>query len=43
MDNWSIPSDVVKYVQYNQYPIDYYQLEVKALEESYSSKVCIKL
>ena len=28
MENWSILSDVVKYVQYNQYCIGLYELEV---------------
>ena len=35
---WSILSDVVKYVQYNQCCMGHYELEVKALEERYSTK-----
>ena len=30
MEKWSTLSDVAKYVQYNQYPIGHYELEVKA-------------
>ena len=39
MEKWSIPSDVVKYVQYNQYPISHYELEVKASEERFATKI----
>ena len=30
MVKWSTLSEVVKYVQYNQYPIHHYELEFKA-------------
>ena len=30
MEEWSTRSDVVKCVQYNEYPIGNYKLEVKA-------------
>ena len=39
IENWSILSDVVKYVQYNQNPISHYELEVKAPEERYGTKM----
>ena len=32
MEIWSILSNVIKYVQYNRNPRDYYNLNVKALE-----------
>ena len=37
MEKWSILSDVVKYVQYNQYQIEHYELEVKVPEEWYGT------
>ena len=39
----SILSDVVKYVQYNQYHIGHYELEAKATEERYGTKMNKKL
>ena len=39
MEKWSILSDVVKYVQYIQYPIGYYELEVKAPVEKSGTKM----
>ena len=30
MEKWSVLGDVVKYVQYNQYTIQYYELDIKA-------------
>ena len=32
MEQWSILSNVINYVQYNRSHIDYFKLEVKALE-----------
>ena len=32
IEQWSIFSNVINYVQYNRDPIDYYKLDVKALE-----------
>ena len=32
MEQWSILSNVINYVQYNRNPIDYYKLDVRALE-----------
>ena len=43
MEKWSILSDVVKYVQYNQYPVGHYELEVKAPEDRYGTKWYTKL
>ena len=43
IEKWPILSDVVKYVQYNQYPIGHYELEVKAPEERYGAKTYKKL
>ena len=43
MEKWSRLSDVVKYVQYNQYHIGHYELEVKAPEERCSSNMYKKL
>ena len=39
MEKLPILSDVVKYVQYNQYPIGHYELEVKAPAERYGTKM----
>ena len=38
-ERWSILSDVVKYVDYNEHPIDHYRLEVKVPEEKYGIKM----
>ena len=38
IEKWSICSDVVKYVQYNQYPIGHYELEVKEPEVRFGTK-----
>ena len=43
LEKWSILRDVVKYVQYNQYPIDHYESEVKAQEGRYGTKMYKKL
>ena len=43
IEKWSILSDVVKYVQYNQYPTGHYELEIKGLEERYGTKMYNKL
>ena len=40
MEKWSILSDVVKYVQYNKYPIGHYESEVKAPEEIWDKDAC---
>ena len=32
MEQWSILSKVINYVQYNRNPRDYHKLDVKALE-----------
>ena len=39
MEKWSILSDVVKYVQYNQCLIEHYELGVKVPEERYGTKM----
>ena len=39
MDQWSIVSDAVKCVQYNQHPLCHYQLEVKAPEQRHCTKM----
>ena len=43
MDKWSMHSNVVKYVQCNQYPIGHYELEVKVPEDRYVTKMHKKL
>ena len=35
MKRWSILSDIVNYLEYNQHPIGYYGLDVKAPEGTY--------
>ena len=39
MENWSILSDVVTYVQCNKYCISHCELEVKVPEERYGTNV----
>ena len=39
MEKWSIFSDIFKYVQYNQYPIGHFKLEVKAPDDRYGTKI----
>ena len=39
MGRWSILSNIVKYVQYNQHPIGHNGLEVKAPEERYGTMI----
>ena len=39
MVTWSVLSDVVKYVQYNQYTIGHYKLDVKTTEERYGTRM----
>ena len=43
MEKWSILNDTVKYVQYNQHPIGYYDFEVKAPEERYGTEMYKRL
>ena len=43
MEKWSILSAVVTNVQYNQYPIGHNELEVKAPEERYGTKIYKRL
>ena len=31
-EQWSTLSNVINYVQYNRNPVDYYKLDIKALE-----------
>ena len=39
MERWSILSEIVKYVQYNQHSLHYYGLEVKAPKERSSTQM----
>ena len=39
MEKWSIICDVIKHVQHNQYPIDHYEVEVKAAEDGCGTKM----
>ena len=39
MEKWSVLSNVVKFVQYSQYTIGHYELDIKALEERYGIKI----
>ena len=39
MKKWSMLSNVIKYVQYNQYPIGHNASEVKAPKERYDTKM----
>ena len=43
MNKWSIHSDVVKYVQYDQYPVGHCKLGIKAPEETYGTKMYRRL
>ena len=39
MEQWSILSNVINYVQYNRNPRDYYKLDVKAFEPKNNRKI----
>ena len=43
MERWSILTDIVKYIQYNQHLIGHYRLEIKASEERYHTKMYKRL
>ena len=43
MEEWSVLSDIFKYVQYNQQPTSHCSLEVKPPEERYGTKMYTKL
>ena len=43
MEKWSIYSDVVKYVQYNQYLIGHYELGVMEPKERYGTQLYEKI
>ena len=43
MEQWSVLSNEVKYVQHNQHLIGHYALEVKTLEERYNTKMYKRL
>ena len=42
MEQWLIFSKVVNYVQYDRNPGNFYNLEVKALEEKYQRQIYCK-
>ena len=43
MEKWSILSDVVKYVQYDQYTIGLYKLRVQVPEDRYEMEMYRRL
>ena len=43
MEQWSLPSNIVNCVQYDRNPRDYYNLEVKALEQKNHRKIYYRL
>ena len=39
MEQWSILSNVVKYVQYDRHPTDFYDLDIKTLDQEGHRKI----
>ena len=39
MEQWLILSNVVNYVQYDRYPKDFYNLDVKAIDQENQRKI----
>ena len=39
MEQWSILSNVVNYVQHNQHPKDFYNLDIRAADQNRHKKV----
>ena len=42
MKQWSILSNVVNYVQYNRHPKDFYNLDIRAVDQKRHKKYIIK-
>ena len=38
MQQWSIPSNIVSYVQYDRNPKNFYNLDVKAIDQRFIGK-----
>ena len=43
MEQWSILSNVINYIQYNRNPRDYFKLDIKTLEEKNHGKMYNRL
>ena len=43
MEQWSIHSNVINYVKYNKNPVDYLELDVKALETKNHKRIYKRL
>ena len=43
MQQWSIVSNIVNYVQYDRNPWDFYNLDVKAIDQEKHKKICDRL
>ena len=43
MEQWSILSNVVNYVQYDRNPTDFYNLDIKAIDYKYHRKIYDRL
>ena len=41
MEQWSILSNVINYVQYNRYPKDFYDLDIRAVDHKRHKKIYI--
>ena len=42
MEQWSILSHVVNYVQYNRHPRNFYDLDIKTVDQKSHTKTCGK-
>ena len=43
MEQWSILSNVVNYVQYDRNPRDFYNLDIKVIDQKYHRKIYDRL
>ena len=43
MEQWSVLSNVINYIQYNRNPRDYFKLDIKELEQKNQKKLYDKL
>ena len=42
MEQWSILSVVVNYIQYDRHPKNYYKLDIRAVDHKGHKKICNK-
>ena len=42
MEQWSILSNMVKYIQYDRHPMNFYNLDIKAVNQKSQKKIIMK-